>query len=106
MDTQLPVATRIRRHARATRLLLIAALALFAGLPAWADAGQAPLNPIIAQIDAGHFKAAQAAIDTALAQTGVSPDQRQALLFQRERMRRILLDFTLGADDVKARVRN
>ena len=105
MDTQLPVATRIRRHARATRLLLIAALALFAGLPAWADAGQAPLNPIIAQIDAGHFKAAQAAIETALAQPGVSAEQRQALLFQRERMRRILLDFTLSADEVEARVR-
>ncbi len=65
MDTPLPATTRIRRHARAARLLLVAALA----------------------------------------QPGVSAEQRQALLFQRERMRRILLDFTLSADEVEARVR-
>jgi transglutaminase-like putative cysteine protease len=105
MDTPLPATTRIRRHARAARLLLVAALALSAGLPAGASVGGSPLNPVIAQIDAGHFKAAQAAIETALAQPGVSAEQRQALLFQRERMRRILLDFTLSADEVEARVR-
>jgi transglutaminase-like putative cysteine protease len=107
MDTQLPVATRIRRHVVGTRLfLLIAALALLVAAPAtWATPGAPTLSSITAQIDAGHFKAAQAAIDTALAQPGVTADQRQALLFQRERMRRILLDFTLSADDVKARVR-
>jgi transglutaminase-like putative cysteine protease len=107
MDTQLPVATRIRRHVVGTRLfLLIAALALLVAAPAtWATPGAPTLSSITAQIDAGHFKAAQAAIDTALAQPGVTADQRQALLFQRERMRRILIDFTLGADDVKARVR-
>src|SRR3546814_124605 len=105
MNTQLPVATRIRRHARAARLLLVAVLALSAGLPAGASVGNSPLNPIVAQIDAGHFKAAQAAIDTALAQPDVSAEQRHALLFQRERMRRILLDFSLSADDVEARVR-
>ena len=105
MDTPLPATTRIRRHARAARLLLVAALALSAGLPAGASVGSSPLNPVIAQIDAGHFKAAQAAIETALAQPGVSAEQRQALLFQRERMRRILLDFTLSADEVEARVR-
>ena len=62
-------------------------------------------RPIIAQIDAGHFKAADAAITRALAQPGTSDATRRALLFQRERMRRILLDFTLDADDVEARVR-
>ncbi len=61
--------------------------------------------PIIVQIDAGHFKQADAAISTALAKPGVPSDAQQALLFQRERMRRILLDFTLSADEVKARVR-
>jgi transglutaminase-like putative cysteine protease len=62
-------------------------------------------TPIIAQIDGGHFKAADAAITTALAQPGLPADTQRALAFQRERMRRILLDFTLSADDVEARVR-
>ncbi len=70
-----------------------------------AAAGDRPLAPIITQIDAGHFKAADAAITAALAQPALPADTKTALAFQRERMRRILLDFTLGADDVKARVR-
>lgn len=63
------------------------------------------LAPIIAQIDAGHFKAADAAITQALAQPATSAITHRELLFQRERMRRILLDFTLSADDVESRVR-
>ncbi len=106
MDTPLPVATRIRRHVVGTRLLvLMGALALLAVAPTWARSAPPTIASITAQIDAGHFKAAQAAIDAALAPADVSGAQRQALLFQRERMRRILLDFTLSADDVKARVR-
>ncbi|MDQ0011625.1 transglutaminase-like putative cysteine protease [Luteibacter jiangsuensis] len=57
------------------------------------------------QIDAGHFKTAEALIAKALAQPGLAPAQRDTLLFQRERMRRILLDFTLDADAVKTRLR-
>ncbi|MDQ6646032.1 MAG: transglutaminase domain-containing protein [Pseudomonadota bacterium] len=64
-----------------------------------------PLPPIIAQIDAGHFKAADAVITRALARSETTDGTRRALLFQRERMRRILLDFTLGAGDVETRVR-
>jgi transglutaminase-like putative cysteine protease len=107
MDTLLPVAPKARRRAHGWRvavsllaLLLVAPLA-FAGNGADGKA----VTPIIAQIDAGHFKAADAAITSALAQPGLSADTREALAFQRERMRRILLDFTLSADDVKARVR-
>ena len=51
------------------------------------------------------FEAAEAGIATALAATSLPADTRTALLFERERMRRILLDFTLTADEVKARVR-
>jgi transglutaminase-like putative cysteine protease len=107
MDTLLPVAPKVRRHARGLRVvasllaLLLAAPFAFAGN---GTDGKA-VTPIIAQIDAGHFKAADAAITSALAQPGLSADTRHALAFQRERMRRILLDFTLSADDVKARVR-
>ncbi|WP_441606999.1 transglutaminase-like domain-containing protein [Dyella sp. 2RAB6] len=84
------------------------ALALYgASLSAFATTTDAPagLNDTIAQIDAGHFKQADAAIAQALAQPGLSAQARQDWLFQRERMRRILLDFTLDADAVKARVR-
>ena len=81
--------------------LLLGSSVAFAGV----DASNGTTAPIIAQIDAGHFKAADAAITGALAQPGMSADTRNALAFQRERMRRILLDFTLSADEVKARVR-
>lgn len=83
--------------------LLILALATapaFAGSPAQ----DGPLKPIIAQIDAGHFKAADAAISASLAKPELSESTRDALLFQRERMRRIRLDFTLTEAQVKARV--
>ena len=107
MDTLLPVAPKVRRRARGLRvaasllaLLLAAPFAFAANGP-----GGKAVAPIIAQIDAGHFKAADAAITGALAQPGLSADTRNALAFQRERMRRILLDFTLSADEVKARVR-
>ncbi|AGG90473.1 transglutaminase-like domain-containing protein [Rhodanobacter denitrificans] len=107
MDTLLPVAPKVRCHARGWRVavsllaLLLVAPSAFAGT----GSGGKAVAPIIAQIDAGHFKAADAAITGALAQPGLSADTRHALAFQRERMRRILLDFTLGADEVKARVR-
>ena len=107
MDTLLPVAPKVRRRARGLRVVVsLLALLLAAPLAFAADGtdGKA-VAPIIAQIDAGHFKAADAAITGALAQPGLSADTRNALAFQRERMRRILLDFTLSADDVKARVR-
>ncbi|RCS29685.1 transglutaminase domain-containing protein [Rhodanobacter denitrificans] len=107
MDTLLPVASGIRRHARGLRLV-VTLLALLSAAPL-AFAGNAindkVVTPIIAQIDAGHFKAAEAEIAGALAQPGLPAGTRDALAFQRERMRRILLDFTLGADDVEARVR-
>ncbi|MHB1057402.1 MAG: transglutaminase-like domain-containing protein [Rhodanobacter sp.] len=105
MDTLLPVATRIRRRARDMRVLVSLLALLLAAPMASADTGDKALAPIVTQIDAGHFKAAEASIDSALARPGIPADSRNALLFQRERMRRILLDFTLSAADVKARVR-
>ena len=107
MNMLQPVAPEIRHHSRGLRLLVCLLALLFAGTAAFAgqDEGNATTAPIIAQIDAGHFKAADAAITTTLAQPGLSADTQNKLSFQRERMRRILLDFTLGVDDVKARVR-
>lgn len=106
METLPPVTPTKRQHVRglsATALLL--ALLLPTAFAHTGSAAPAAVTPIIAQIDAGHFKAANAAISDALLRTELDTDTRRALAFQRERMRRILLDFTLTADQVKARVR-
>jgi transglutaminase-like putative cysteine protease len=66
------------------------------------DAG---VQAVIARVDAGDFKGAEAAIAQALATSSTTADARNALLFQRERMRRILLDFDQTAEQVQARVR-
>lgn len=96
-----PITRKARRRRGLHALLLVA---LLAASPVFA-LDQAPPAAVVALIDAGHFKAADAAIADALKQPDLSTDQQQALLFQRERMRRILIDFTLSADQVKARVR-
>lgn len=80
-------------------LLLLTSIAV-AGAAAAAD-----LDRIVAGIDAGQFEAAEAAIAAGLTEPGLDEAGRAALLFQRERMRRILLDFTLDAAAVKARLR-
>src|SRR5690606_1946039 len=68
-----------------------------------------PADPTVEQIaglvDACDFKAAEAGIADALAQPGLSSGQQRAYAWQRERMRRILLDFTLDESEVEARVR-
>jgi transglutaminase-like putative cysteine protease len=69
------------------------------------DTVDANVGDVIAMIDAGRFNAAQTQIEARLAQPDQSAATREALVFQRERMRRILLDFTLDAGEVKARVR-
>jgi transglutaminase-like putative cysteine protease len=69
----------------------------------------APVPPSVGQVsalvDTGDFKAAEAGIAEALGQPGLPSDEQRAYAFQRERMRRILLDFKLDVDDVEARVR-
>ena len=105
MDTLPPVASEVRRRAHGLRVAAFLLALLFAAPWAVAGIGTQAVAPIIAQIDAGHFQAAETVIAGALAQPGLDADTRDALAFQRERMRRILLDFTLSADDAKARVR-
>jgi transglutaminase-like putative cysteine protease len=56
-------------------------------------------------VDAGNFNSAEAQITTALAQPSLSAANRQALNFERERMRRIRLDFSLTSEDAQARLR-
>ncbi|HEX7111805.1 MAG TPA: transglutaminase-like domain-containing protein [Mizugakiibacter sp.] len=94
-------ATRIRAH-----LTRAAGLALWLALPTFAGGLPAAAPPtIVAEIDHGQFQAAEAAIAAALAQPGLGEAAREALAFQRERMRRIRLDFSLDAAQAKARLR-
>lgn len=88
--------------------VLAAALAVAA--PGWAhgaatdDAGER-LAAIVALVDTGHFEGARARIAEALARPGLTAPQRQALEFERERMRRIRLDFTLDEAQAQAKLR-
>lgn len=91
------------RRLRALPIALVLCCLSPVAMPSSVDDSTVP--HAVALIDAGQFKAADADIDKALAQPGLPPETREALLFQRERMRRILLDFTLDTDAAKARVR-
>jgi len=91
-------------------LVLAPCLAFAQGVdasPGQPAAGAAPsVERVAAQVDEGHFEQAEAGIAAALAASGRrSPDEVRAYAYQRERMRRILLDFTLDEDDVRERVR-
>lgn len=81
------------------------ALAMLA-FAVWAHSpGTGMVEEVAALVDSGHFVLAQHRIDHALATSDVPADTKHALQFQRERMRRILLDFTLASDEVEAGVR-
>ena len=77
---------------------------LFAGtaMAQTVDNGQ---TEVILLVDAGRFADAQSSIAKRLAAGDLSPDTRSALEFQRERMRRLLLDFSLDERAAKARIR-
>jgi transglutaminase-like putative cysteine protease len=66
---------------------------------------QPAVHQIIEWVDAGHFAQAQASIASQLKSASLPAVERTALEFERERMRRILLDFTLSQAQVKAKVR-
>lgn len=63
----------------------------------------AVVRDVIARIDSGDFAGAEAAIAATL--PGASARDARVLEYQRERMRRIRMDFTLDADAAKARIR-
>jgi len=90
-----------RRH-----VLLAAVLALgaIAATDAAISSGD-PLPAVVAGVDVGDFRGATAQIDAALAKPGLDDRIRADLEFQRERMRRIRLDFTLSADQARAKLR-
>jgi transglutaminase-like putative cysteine protease len=63
------------------------------------------VSEVTALVDAGEFKSARSRIDGALRQTNLAQASRTALEFERERMRRIRLDFSLTESDAMSRVR-
>nr|WP_052634044.1 transglutaminase-like domain-containing protein [Pseudoxanthomonas suwonensis] len=75
------------------------------GASAQAGAPASALETTVAAVDRGDFLGAEAAIEAALSQPGLAAAQRQALLFERERMRRIRLDFTLDRAAALAQLR-
>lgn len=79
------------------------AFACLAAVPAAAAPGE--VGQAAARIDAGQFALAEEGIAGALAHGDLDAATRRALEFQRERMRRIRLDFGLDADALKQRVR-
>ncbi len=105
MDTATASIAANALHAQRLRRAAAALLAVFVA----ADMPQAVATPsierVIASVDAGQFQVAERAITDALAAPGTDPVLRDALLFERERMRRILLDFTLDEARLKARLR-
>lgn len=83
-------------------VFLLAMLVAFAHMSA--HAGDAR-ERIAALVDAGRFAAADAAIARALSDAGLPAAQRDALAFERERMRRIRIDFPHDRDAIRKQVR-
>jgi transglutaminase-like putative cysteine protease len=83
-----------------TRISCVLLLTLFA-----CETRAGSLAQIQQRVDAGQFKSAEAQIAKSLAQPSLSAADRAALAYERERMRRILIDFSLTAEDAQARLR-
>lgn len=94
-----------RRRGRVSAVVAFALLSFSAVSLAQSVAQTDVVADVTAQIDAGQFAQSRAAIEAALADSHLPAATRTALQFQRERMHRILLDFTLTQDDLKTRVR-
>jgi transglutaminase-like putative cysteine protease len=77
-----------------------------AGAPALAAAAvdDDRVATVVALVEDGRFRDARAAIDAALAVPGIAEAEADALRFERERMRRILLDFHHAGAAVDARL--
>lgn len=84
-------------------LMVLPFAAVASGIPPIVRDNHA-LSEVVDLVTAGQFHAAGARIDAALKQPGLSQDARRAFEFQRERMQRMRLDFSLTADQVKTKV--
>ncbi len=85
---------------------LLLAVAFAGPAPAMAAGAETQeLQSVTGLIDVGHFAKAESAIAHSLASAGTPAEAKSALLFQRERMRRILIDFTVDETQAKAQLR-
>lgn len=64
-----------------------------------------PVRAVVQLVDNGAFATAEQAIADALRSSSLASEQKGAYEFERERMRRILLDFSLTEADARAHVR-
>jgi transglutaminase-like putative cysteine protease len=102
------VQTGAHRHRNvASRSLAAAGLAVMLSLAFAAPVqAAASMQDAIALIDAGKFADARKTLDALAAESaGSDAAARDEIAFQRERMRRILLDFTLTQADVETQLR-
>lgn len=65
----------------------------------------ATVEQVVAHVNAGRFAQAESDVARSLAFDAVSPEQILGFEFERERMRRIALDFNLGREEVEAQLR-
>ena len=86
--------------------LLLALLAAVLWPQAGSAGGPEDLGQVIQSIDAGQFRAAESGIAAALGKPGLTAESHEQLLFQRERMRRIYMDFSLDPAAARERVRS
>jgi transglutaminase-like putative cysteine protease len=91
--------------AQATAAVLFFTLCSVEGPLAAAPAPSGVSSSVIALVDSGDFRAANQRIDRALQNDALGDADKRALEFERERMRRILLDFSLDEAGAKERVR-
>ncbi len=107
--TSTTIAMPRRSYTRVGAWALLLSALLVTGAASADESREAPVAQAVAHVsglvDTGQFKAAEAEIAEALEQANLSAHQRQALSFERERMRRILLDFPHAEDAVKTRLR-
>lgn len=96
--------TSLRRAARRAGVAATLLPLFLAAHPAPGDDPEV-VSRVVASIDSGQFEAAEREISRALAASADASTQ-EALQFQRERMRRIRIDFTLDAKGVRERLRH
>src|SRR3546814_16292872 len=98
-------AAAVARRFRGLALALCVAIVSCLSCVQAAEPANLTVEQVAGLVDAGRFEAAETGIADALTQAGLSPAQQRAYAWQRERMRRILLDFTLDESEVEERVR-
>src|SRR3546814_9687796 len=93
-------AAAVARRCRGIALALCVAIVSCLLCVQAAEPANLAVEQVAGLVDAGRFEAAETGIADALAQAGLSPAQQRAYAWPRERMRRILLDFTLAESEI------